>query len=345
MFELDKTIYFGLFFSFILVLGLYLYYKIWKKKREKQYADLHLWDQLSTNKSSRKVKLKLVSLLLILSALIVALVNPLIGSKLKTVKREGVDIVFAIDVSKSMLAEDILPNRLEKSKRIVSELLNELVSDRIGIVVYAGNAYPQLPLTTDYSSAKLFLKGVDSDLVPRQGTDLGSAIDLSLEYFKNVTGKKNQCILVFSDGEDHEEGTIEAAKRASEKGVIVNTIGVGTLAGKPIPIRKNGEVIGYKKDRDDQVVVTKLDAEVLQKIAALGDGSFISGADTEDAVENIKDFLRDMEKSESETEQFSDYEDQFQWFLGLALIILFLEMLLSDSKTKWIRKLNLFGDE
>ncbi len=345
MFELDKTIYFGLFISFVLILGLYTYFRIWHKKRTKLFADAHLWKQLSDNTSSRKEGIKLVSLLCILTVLIIALVNPLIGSKLKTVKREGVDIVFAIDVSKSMLAEDILPNRLEKSKRIVSELINELVSDRIGIVVYAGNAYPQLPLTTDYSSAKLFLKNVDSDLVPRQGTDLGSAIDMSLDYFKNVTEKKNQCILVFSDGEDHEAGTIEAAKRASEKGIIVNTIGVGTLGGKPIPIRKDGEIIGYKKDRNDQVVVTKLDAAVLQKIAALGDGSFIDGSDTEEAVEKIKDLLGDMEKNETETEQFSDYEDQFQWFLGIALIILFLDMLLSESKTKWIRKLNLFGDE
>ncbi len=345
MFELDKSIYFGLFISFALIIALYAYYGIWKRKRSKQYADSHLWNQLSDTRSKRKEGIKLFSILFILTALIIALVNPLIGSKLKTVKREGVDIVFAIDVSKSMLAEDILPNRLEKSKRIVSELINQLVSDRIGIVVYAGNAFPQLPLTTDHSSARLFLKNVDTDLVPRQGTDLGSAIDMSLEYFQNVTEKKNQCILVFSDGEDHEEGTIEAAKRASEKGIIVNTIGVGTLGGKPIPIKKDGEVIGFKKDRDGKVVVTKLDVEVLQKIAALGDGSFIDGTNTDQAVKKIKELLDKMEKSESETEQFSDYEDQFQWFLGIALIILFLDMMLGDSKTKWIRKLNLFGNE
>ncbi len=345
MFELDKSIFFGLFLSFILILGLYTYYKLWKKKRSKLFAEPHLWNQLSTNRSNRKEGIKLISLLFILTALIIALVNPLIGSKLKTVKREGVDIVFAIDVSKSMLAEDIAPNRLEKSKRIVSELLNELVSDRIGIVVYAGNAYPQLPLTTDHSSARLFLKNVDTDLVPRQGTDLGSAIDLSLDFFQNVTEKKNQCILVFSDGEDHEEGTIEAAKRASDKGIIVNTIGVGTLNGEPIPIKNNNEIIGYKKDREDNVVITKLDAEVLQKIAALGDGSFVDGSQTDKAVEKIKELLNKMEKSESETEQFSDYEDQFQWFLGIALLILFFDMMLGEGKTKWIRKLNLFGNE
>ena len=301
--------------------------------------------KLSDNRSKRKEGIKLISLLLILSALILALVNPLVGSKLKTVKREGVDIVFAIDVSKSMLAEDVLPNRMEKAKKIVSETIGELVSDRVGLVVYAGNAYPQLPLTTDYSSARLFLKNVDSDLVPRQGTDVGSAIELALDYFQNVSEKKNQCIIVLSDGEDHEEGSIAAAEKAAEKGIIVHTIGLGTLGGGPIPIKKNGQVVSYKKDRKDQVVITKMDAQVMQKMAALGNGSFIDGSITEKVVEEIKNQLTKMEKSESETEQFADYEDQFQWFLGIAVILLFLDMLISDSKTKWIRKLNLFGNE
>lgn len=345
MFELEDYTYFTLFLSFILIIGLYFYFIIWKKKKAAKFADAHLWDQISNDRSKRKEGIKLISLLLILSALILALVNPLIGSKLKTVKREGVDIVFAIDVSKSMLAEDILPNRLEKSKKIVSETINELVSDRVGLVVYAGNAYPQLPLTTDYSSAKLFLKNVDSDLVPRQGTDVGSAIEMALDYFQNVSEKKNQCIVILSDGEDHEEGTIAAAEKAAEKGIIVHTIGVGTLGGGPIPIKKNGQVVSYKKDREDQVVITKLDAAIMQKMAALGNGSFIDGTDTDKVIKEIKNQLAEMEKSESETEQFSDYEDQFQWFLGIALILLFLDLLIADSKTKWIRKLNLFGDE
>ena len=280
-----------------------------------------------------------------LSFLVLGLVNPKIGTKMETVKRQGVDIVFAVDVSKSMLAEDIAPNRLEKAKRLVSEIINQLASDRIGIIAYAGQAYPQLPITTDYGAAKMFLQSMNTNMLSSQGTAIDAAIELAASYYDDEE-QTNRVLFIVSDGEDHSEGrAFDAVELAVEEGIRVYTIGVGKTKGVPIPIKRNGVVESLKKDQNGEVVITKLNEEILAEIASEGNGSFIDGSNTEEAVEVIKEELEKMDKKEFEAKQFAEFKDQFQWFLGAALFLLFLDVFLLDRKTKWLRKLNLFNEK
>ena len=277
--------------------------------------------------------------------MIIALVNPKIGTKLETVKREGVDIVFAVDVSRSMLAEDIAPNRLEKAKRLVSEIINQLASDRIGIIAYAGQAYPQLPITTDYGAAKMFLQAMNTDMLSSQGTAINAAIELASTYYDDAE-QTNRVLFVISDGEDHSESsTLDAVEQAVENGIRIFTIGVGKAKGAPIPIKRNGVVESLKKDANGEVVITKLNETVLSEIASKGNGEYIDGTNTEAAVEYIKEELNKMDKKEFEAKQFAEYKDQFQWFLGIALFFLFLDIFVLDRKTRWLKKLNLFNEQ
>jgi Ca-activated chloride channel family protein len=277
--------------------------------------------------------------------LVLGLVNPKIGTKLETVKREGVDIVFAIDVSKSMLAEDIAPNRLEKAKRLVSEIINQLASDRIGIIAYAGQAFPQLPITTDYGAAKMFLQSMNTDMLSSQGTAINEAIELASTYFDDEE-QTNRVLFIVSDGEDHSEGsTIDAVELAVEEGIRIFTIGVGKTKGSPIPIKRNGIVESLKKDSQGEVVITKLNEDILEEIADEGNGEYVNGSNTEDAVDFIKEQLNQMDKKEFEAKQFAEYKDQFQWFLGIGLLFLFLEVFLLDRKTQWLKKMNLFNEK
>ena len=344
MIQLDEKIYFYLLAIIPVIVVLFLFLQIWKKRTQKKFADLSLLKRLTPNKSSFKSSLKLMFFLLGISFLTLGLVNPKIGTKLETVKREGVDIVFAVDVSKSMLAEDIAPNRLEKAKRLVSEIINQLASDRIGIIAYAGQAFPQLPITTDYGAAKMFLQNMNTDMLTSQGTAINEAIELATTYYDDEE-QTNRVLFIISDGEDHSEGaTLEAVEDANEAGIQIFTIGVGKSKGAPIPIKRNGIVESLKKDRQGEVVISKLNEAVLQDIASEGNGEYIDGTNTSDAVELIKEILLQMDKTEFEAKQFAEYKDQFQWFLGAGLLFLFLDVFILDKKTKWLKKLNLFNE-
>jgi Ca-activated chloride channel family protein len=343
MYQIEEPKYFYLFFGVAVLLLIYVFVALWKRRKQRQFADLALLDQLSPERSSFKPALKMAIVALGLSFLIIALVNPKMGTQLKTVKRQGVDIVFAIDVSKSMLAEDIAPTRLDKSKQIVSRIIEELGSDRVGIIIYAGNAYPLLPITTDHGAARMFLQNAHPDMVSSQGTAINEALDLAKTFFDDDT-QTNRFLFVISDGEDHEENSAESAKELVDLGIKTYTIGIGTNKGSPIPIKRNGKLIGYKKDRDDEVVITKLNVETLKDIAENGGGSYIYGNRTSSTIEYVEDLLLKADKKEFETKQFSDYKDQFQWFLAFGLIFLVLDAFLLDKKTKWIQKLNLFNE-
>jgi Ca-activated chloride channel family protein len=272
-----------------------------------------------------------------------ALVNPKIGTKLETVKREGVDIVFAIDVSKSMLAEDIAPNRLDKSKQLVTQIINNLASDRIGIIAYAAKAFPQLPITTDYAAAKMFLNNMNTDMMSSQGTAINEAIKLSQTYFDDE-GQTNKVLIIISDGEDHNEEAVAMAEAANEEGIRIFTIGVGDVKGGPIPEKKNGIVLNYKKDNNGQTVITKLNEETLKNIASVANGIYINGKSTTDVVKSIGDILNKMDKTEFETKQYADFKSQFQWFLAFGVFFLFIDIFLLDRKTAWLKKLNLFNE-
>lgn len=345
MIQLDEKIYFYLLFIIPIMIVFFIVQQLWKKRMQKRFAEPRLLKRLAPDMSRFKSVLKLLLLLGGLSFLILGLVNPKIGTKLETVKREGVDIVFAVDVSRSMLAEDIAPNRLEKAKRLVSEIINSLGSDRIGIIAYAGQAFPQLPITTDYGAAKMFLQSMNTEMLSSQGTAIGDAIELAATYYDDED-QTNRVLFIISDGEDHSEGSVtDAVELAVENGIRVFTIGVGTPTGGPIPLKRNGVVTQLKKDAEGEVVITRLDEAMLLEIAEEGNGEYINGANTEEAVSFIRDQLNQMDKKEFEAKQFAEYKDQFQWFLGIGLALLFLDVFLLERKTQWLKRLDLFNEK
>ncbi len=345
MVQLDEKIYFYLFGIIPIIVVLFVLLQLWKKKSQKKFAHLTLLKRLAPDKSDYKSSLKLILLLLGIAFLIAGLVNPKIGTKLETIKREGVDVVFAVDVSKSMLAEDIAPNRIEKAKRLVSEIINQLASDRIGIIAYAGQAFPQLPITTDYGAAKMFLQSMNTDMLSSQGTAIDQAIKLASSFY-NDEDQTNRVLFIISDGEDHSESaTLKVVEEATDAGIKVYTIGVGSAKGAPIPIKRKGVLERLKKDNQGEVVITKLNEKVLKEIAEEGNGQYIDGSKTEEAVKFIKEQLDQMDKTEFEATQYAEYKDQFQWFLGAGLLLLLLDIFVFDRKTKWLRKLDLFKEK
>jgi Ca-activated chloride channel family protein len=344
MYELEEKGYLYLLAIIPLLVLLFLYVQFWKRKKQREFGDLDLVRKLSPQRSVFKPTLKFILLILALVGLILGLVNPKIGTKMETIKREGIDIVFAIDVSKSMLAEDVAPNRLEKSKQIVSQIINQLGNDRIGIVAYAGSAFPVLPITTDYSVSKMFLQSMNTTMVSSQGTSLDDAIKLSSTYF-DKGNKTSKLLILISDGEDHSEGATDAAAEANKNGMKIITIGVGTEKGGPIPMKQNGVVQSFKRDNNNEVVITKLNQESLKEIAKATKGGYVSGNSTKEVLAYVKKALDNIQKTEFEATQMADFESQFQWFLGIAFSLLFLDIFFLDRRTNWITKLNLFNEK
>jgi len=282
--------------------------------------------------------LKFLLILLAVTFIIIGIADPQIGSKLENIKREGIDLYLVLDVSTSMLAEDIKPNRLERSKLAISTLIDKLQGDRVGIIIFAGNAYKQLPLTTDYSAAKLFLSAVDTKIVPTQGTAIGEAIELATLSFGETD--HNKAIIVITDGENHEDDAIEAATMANELGINVFTIGMGLPEGAPIPLyNKYGVQTGFKKDKKNTTVVTKLNEDMLRQIAAAGGGAYARANNASSGLKRIFDDINAIDKKEIETRQFTDYEDRFQIFMGLAIFLLIVELLVADRKQDGLRSL------
>ncbi|MEP0263262.1 VWA domain-containing protein [Dokdonia sp.] len=343
MYLLEEKIWFWLLLAIPVIILLFLGVLFWQRSAQKRFADSALLKKLSPERSLFKPILKIFVLSLAILFLVLALVNPKMGTKLETVKREGVDVVFAVDVSKSMLAEDIAPNRMEKSKQLVTQIINNLGSDRIGIIAYAGSAYPQLPITTDYSSAKLFLSQMNTNMLSSQGTAISEAIELAKTYY-NDEEQTNRVLFIISDGEDHVGEFSNIAEQANEEGIRIFTIGVGDSNGGPIPLKRNGIVQSYKKDQNGETVITKLDEQTLKDIAAEANGEYIYGKNTSEVTEKVKEILNGMNKKEFEAKQFADFKDQFQWFLGAGLFLLFIDIFLLDRKTNWLKKLNLFNE-
>ena len=320
---------------------LYLMYRIWRKRAIKRYGDSKALSRNLPNSSARKGVIKSSFTFLTLFALTFALINPRLGYEKKNVERKGVDVVFAIDVSKSMLCEDAVPDRLRKAKQIVSEVISQLSTDRIGIIVYAGNAYPQLPVTSDYAVGKMLLDVINTDIVSTQGTAISEALTMALSYFE-ASDFKNQVLFVLSDGEDHEEDLDDAIQKLKENNINLFSIGIGTVHGGPIPERRGRALVGYKEDRAGNPVVTKLNKNVLQDIAHKTGGKYVDGNYTRQAVKEAIALINSQEKKGYEARELTDYKDQFQWFIILALILLLFDALTGERKTVWIRKLNPF---
>ena len=343
MYQLEEATYLYILILLPIILLVFIYNKYWQKRTIKKYFDDATFNFLSPELSSTKSYIKTSLTLLIISILVFGLVNPKIGTELKTVKREGVDIVFAIDVSKSMLAEDIAPNRIFKAKRLVSEIFNKLGSDRVGIIAYASTAIPVLPITNDFSSAKMFLESLNTDMLSSQGTSIVEAIELSKGYFDDEN-QTNRVLCILSDCEDHEYDENQFISTLSDSGIIILSVGLGSTKGAPIPIKENNIVKSYKKDDKGEVVITKLNDELLKKIATQSSGKYIKGDNTSLVVDEIINELKEMDKKEFESKQFVSFKDQFQWFLGAGLLLFLVNSIIFDKKTKWIEKLNLFNE-
>lgn len=333
------------FYALLLVLMfvvIFMIYNRWKRRAKNRFGDEKIISGLMPNESESKPLIKFILILIAFIFLVFGLVDPQIGSKLEKVKREGIDLMLVLDVSNSMLAEDIKPNRLERAKMAISNLIDKLQGDRIGIVIFAGNAYKQLPLTTDYSAAKLFLSAVDTKIVPTQGTAIGEAIDMAANSFDDQD--HNKAIVIITDGENHEDDPVGAATKAAEKGIKVFTIGMGLPEGAPIPLYNNhGNQTGFKKDNQGKTVITKLNEDMLRQIAAAGNGAYARANNATTGLKKIFDDISQIQKKEIETKQFTDYEHRFQLYLLLSLIFLVLELLISTRKANWVQKFDFFG--
>ncbi|MCO6501191.1 MAG: VWA domain-containing protein [Vicingus serpentipes] len=323
------------------MLLLFFYTQNWKNRKRKAFGDSKMIARMMPNVSTSMPIVKFILFGLATTSLFLGLANFQYGTKMEEVKREGIDLMIALDVSNSMLAEDLSPNRLERAKRAIYQLIEKLHNDRLGIIVFAGDAYVQLPITTDYSSAKLFLETIGTDIVPTQGTSIGSAIDLAMESFDFENGT-SKAIIVITDGENHEEDAVVNAQSASEEGVSVHTIGMGSEGGAPIPIYKQGAQIGFRTDNQNNTVVSKLNEDMLKQIAAAGNGTYVRATNANAGLSIIMEEINKMEKKEFGSKTFKDYEDRFQIFLIIALVLLILEYFISNRKNTKLDRLNLF---
>jgi Ca-activated chloride channel family protein len=313
-----------------------LYFKA-KSKLNKNFHHKLLNEFIMPSFSSTKFIVRFLLYLLALLFLFIAAADPQEGSKLEEVKRSGIDLVICLDVSNSMLAEDLSPNRLIAAKRAISRLIDNLKGDRIGLVVFAGQAYTQLPITTDYAAAKMFLETINTDIVPTQGTAIGAAINQAISDFPE-NSKNKKAIIVLTDGENHEDDAIDVATKAAENGIVVHTIGLGSITGTPIPLYINGYKSGFKKDKEGNVVVTKLNEELLQQIAAAGKGVYARATNAGVGLDLVFNEINKLEKNDYENKIFTSYENRFQYFVAPALFILLLEIVLSNKKSDWLKK-------
>jgi Ca-activated chloride channel family protein len=333
-----------LLYAFILVplmIAVFILVNIQKTRLLKQYGDTNLIADLMPMYSKSRPILKFVFFVVAFALFIIGLAGPQFGTKLQETKRKGVEIIIALDVSNSMMAEDIKPNRLERAKQAISKLVDRLKDDKIGLIVFAGDAVTQLPITSDYISAKMFLSSISPDMIPVQGTALGKAINLaSVSFTPNANSDK--AIILITDGENHEDNAVEAASAAVEKGIHVYAIGIGLPNGAPIPNSNVGGQVNYWKDVNGSVVISRLDENLLNQVAASGEGVYIRANNSQIGLNTIFDQIKKLKKGEYQAKVYAEYKDQFQWPIGFALVLLLCEMLILDRKTKWSVRLNLF---
>ena len=311
------------FFFILLALVLKL-----RRRRIRRFGDEELVRQLMPSYSVSRIWVKLTLFSIGFFFFVIGLSRPQIGAKLKEHETKGAEIMIALDVSNSMLAEDYSPNRLERAKLAISRLVDKLRDDRIGLIVFAGNSFVQLPITTDYVSAKMFLNTISTGSVPIQGTAIGEAINTAIRSF-SAQSEKSRAIIIITDGENHEDDPVAAAAQAAEMGVRVFTIGVGSPEGKPIPM--DG---GLLKDRDGNIVVTRLDESVLQEVAKAGNGLYVRAGNSEFGLNPIIDDIRRMEDERYSSIVFEEFDEQFMYFMAIALLFFVLEMLVGDRRSK-----------
>jgi Ca-activated chloride channel family protein len=320
---------------------IFVIYRIQRHKKLKAFGNPEILAGLMPHVSAIRPTMKFILQVTAVFLLVIVLARPQFGTKKEEVKRQGIEVMIALDISNSMMAEDVLPNRLEKSKQVLSKLIDEMVNDKIGLVVFAGDAFTQLPITADYVSAKIFLDAISPKLIARQGTAIGSALDLCINSFK-VDSKASKAIILITDGENHEDNAVEAAKLAKEKGIVIHVIGMGKPEGAPIPVEGT---MSFRKDKDGNVVVSKLNEELGKGIAAEATGIYVRADNTNAAFKGVSGELDKLAKSEVTATSFSDFNEQFQSFAILALILLLVDFFVFERINKRLNRMKIFDSK
>jgi Ca-activated chloride channel family protein len=271
---------------------------------------------------------------------VIMIARPQFGSKIEDIKKQGVEVIIALDVSNSMLAEDIQPDRLTRAKQAISRLVDDLENDKIGLIVFAGDAYIQIPITTDYLSAKMFLSSISPNMVPKQGTAIGAAINLGVRSFSPGEGK-SKAMIIITDGENHEDDPVKAAEEASKAGIVIHTVGIGSSNGVPIPVFANGKK-DYLKDHEGNIVVTKLDEDILKKIALSTNGNYVRASNSNIGLDEIYDQIKKMKKQDLESTMYTEYNDQFQIFAAIAFFLLIADFMIMERKNRRLANIRLF---
>lgn len=309
-----------------------------RKKKIRLFGDPQVVAGLMPEVSKSLRRLKVILLLSAFGLIVIAIARPRFGSSLMEVKRNGIEMIVAIDVSNSMLTRDVKPNRLERAKKSVEKLISELQNDKIGLIVFAGDAYVQLPVTNDYASAKMFLSTINPAMVPKQGTAIGSAIDMAVRSFtsENQTSK---VLVIFTDGENHEDDPVSSAKTAAEKGIVIHTVGMGLPNGQPVPAPDGN---GFLKDNSGNVVMSKLDEAGLKNIALAGNGIYVRTGSSNSGIELISEEIGKMQQTTTTSQQYSDYDEKFAYPAALALLLLLAELFISDRITRKKSRIDIF---
>jgi Ca-activated chloride channel family protein len=319
---------------------LWILNEVRKKKAYQRLGDANLIKKLMPELSGIRPLLKFIFLIIAFASVVIILARPQFGSKLEEVKKEGVEVIIALDVSNSMLAEDIQPNRLTRAKQALIRLIDNLSNDKIGLIVFAGDAYTQIPVTTDYISAKMFLSAINPDMVPKQGTAIGSAISLGMRSFSPGEGR-SKAMIIITDGENHEDDPVSAASEASKAGIVIHTIGIGSSNGVPVPVTINGKK-DYLRDEQGNTVISKLDEEILKKIAVTAGGNYVRASNTNIGLDEIFTEIKKMKKQDMESKMYTEYNDQFQIFTVVALFFLILEFIIMERKNRRLSNIRLF---
>jgi Ca-activated chloride channel family protein len=338
MFRFAHPEYLYLLFILPVLIIFYIYIVKVRKRAIKKYGDSNIISVLMPEASVKRQRLKYFFLFIAITVVIFIMAGPQFGSKLETVKRQGIEVMVCLDVSNSMLAQDITPNRLEKAKQMLSRLTDDLNNDKLGLIVFAGDAFTQLPITADYISAKMFLSSINPSMVSTQGTAIGSAINLSMRSF-TPDEKTSKAIIIITDGENHEGDAVKEANEAAGKGVKVNVVGIGLPKGSPIPVSNNN----YMKDNSGNVVITQLNETMCQEIAHAGQGLYVRADNTNSALKALQNEISKMSKSDVESKVYSEYDEQFPLLAWLALVLLVTEFLISERKNRLFRNIKLFS--
>lgn len=328
---------------YILPVLIVLFFILYRRKKKiiNRIGEPSMLTYLMPQVSNARSILKFFLRLLALGAVILAMARPQYGTKLEKVERKGVELIIALDVSNSMLAKDIQPNRLARAKMAISKLTEKLQNDRIGFIVFAGDAYIQIPLTVDYAAVKTFLPSINTNIVPQQGTDVGSAIELGMNSF-DPESNLEKAMIVITDGENHRGNPEEMAKKANEEGINIHTIGVGSPEGTPIPVKETHGQQTFKKDEQGEVVVSKLDEQTLKKIASAGEGMYVRATKADLGLNELFREISQMEEKTIESKIYSNYKEQFQYFAGLALFLILVDFILLNRKNRWFQNIDIF---